>query len=69
MNEVELRRSILQFAYDHRLEHPLRLVGTQDMPFLKNVSQSLVMEIIKILRDLELIKTENSAWSLLSITT
>ena len=68
MNDVELRRSILQFAYDHRLEHPLLLVETKDMPFLKEVSQNLAIQSIKYLKDLELIKTENSAWTLLSIT-
>jgi len=69
MNNVELRRSILQFAYDHRLEHPLRLVETKDMPFLRDVSQNLVIQNIKYLKDLELIKTENSAWTMLSVTT
>jgi hypothetical protein len=69
MNDVEIRRSIFQYAYDHRFEHQLRIVRIEDMTFLKDVSQGLTIENIRYLRDEGLIKTVDDAWTLISITT
>lgn len=68
MNDIEMRRVILQFAYDHRYERPLRLVSTEDMPFLKAFDIVRVQENIKMLRDMRLVKTENATSTALSIT-
>lgn len=69
MNDIEMRRSILQHAYDHRLDHQLQLVGIEDMPFLKKESRDRIFQNIKFLKDLGLINPEDSAWTLISITT
>lgn len=69
MNDIEMRRSILQHAYDHRLDHQLPLVGIEDMPFLKEETDNRIFQNIKFLKDQRLLKTEDSAWTLISITT
>jgi hypothetical protein len=69
MNDIEMRRSILQYAFDHRLEHQLRIVSIGDMTFLKDVSKVLTIENIRHLIYQGLIKTEDNAWTIISITT
>ncbi len=69
MNDIEMRRSILQFACDHKYDHHLRFVYTEDMPFLKEIDAMRRVQILQILRNNGLIKNENSTWTSLSITT
>lgn len=69
MNDIEIRRSILQYAYDHRHEHQLQIVVVKDMPFLKGGSDNQILQNIKILKDMGLIKAWDDARSIISITT
>jgi hypothetical protein len=69
MTDVEIQRAILQFAYDHRHDHSLQIVGIEDIDAIKGVEQNRLRHNIKLLRDLELINTEDSAWRLIAITT
>ena len=69
MNDTEIRRSILQYAYDHRHEHPLQIVGIEDISVLKDYSGVQKRHNIKYLKDERLIKTEDDSWSIISITT
>ncbi len=59
----------MQFAYEHKHEHQLQLVGIEDMPFLKGVDDKQIFQNVKILKETNLIKVWDAAWRLISITT
>lgn len=69
MNDIEIRRSILQYAYNHRHDYPQRFVSTNDMPFLKGLKSSISLQNIDVLKGMGLIKVFDSAWQLISLTT
>ena len=69
MNDIEMRKLILQYAYDHRKEHQLQIVGFEDMIFLKGKNENQISQNVKILKDMGLIKIWDEAEELISITT
>ena len=69
MNDIEMRRLILQYAYEHRHEHSALIVGVEDMDFLKDKDQNRIFQNLNFLNDQRLIKVWDGAWELILITT
>lgn len=69
MNDIEMRRSILQYAYDHRHDHKLQLVGTEEISALKEQNNDRIIHNIRFLKDSNLIRTHDDSWTTISITT
>jgi len=68
MNDKEIQRAILQFAYDHQHKHQLRMVEVKDIEAIKHVDATRLLHNLIYLKKEELIEPIDDPYSLIRLT-
>jgi hypothetical protein len=68
MNDKEIQRAILEFAFDHQHEHQLRIVEIKDIEAIKNVDPTRLLHDLIYLKKEGLVENIDDMYSLIRLT-
>jgi hypothetical protein len=69
VTDVQIQRSILQYAYDHRHDHPTQVVDVKQLQPIACTDENRLRHNIILLRDLGYVKPMNTTLMRIRITT